>query len=167
MIDDIVINEFLGFKVFYRSGGRQFIAKKGELELEAPDEDTLKILIKRQKAELRKFKPVDVIKCDDLIVGRITSRAADLEEWIYFSYKGQNSQPRHSKELLGHYTWENSETKEKPKFVFLTDKNRQILADIRKEQEAIESCDNAISALKQKFEKPVTWETLEQAGDKT
>ena len=163
MTDDIEIRDFEGFKIFYRSWKRQFVGKKGEIELEAPDEETLQVLIKKQNTDQRKFKPIEVIRFQDVQDGRITSRAAHEDGWIYFSYKDSEGQPKHSKEFVGHHTWESLEDKAQPKFVELSEKNRQVLADIRKEQEAIQFCKAAIEKLKAQFEKPLNWKTLEQA----
>jgi hypothetical protein len=166
MTDDIEINEFLGFKVFYTSLGRVFFAKIGEIKVKAPNEDRLHDLIKQQLAEQRRFKPLNVIKTDDFLEGRITSRVAGDQHRIVFCWKNSENRITHNEERLDNYGWDREEPKQ-PRFVLYTPNNKLILADIRKEQEAIESCSNAISALKEKFEKPVTWETLEQAGDKT
>jgi hypothetical protein len=156
----IFIRQHEGFRIYYEF--RKFKAIKGEVEIEAPTEDELVDLIKKHNAESRRFKPIDVIKVDDCKKGRITSRVAENDKEVYFSFEA-DKEKKHTKERLMSYDWENRD-KKYSYFVEATPKNLQILADIEKENEAILSCYRAIEQLKKKFEKPVSWETVEKAA---
>jgi hypothetical protein len=176
MIDDIEqikkhgtpirVNE-QGYQICYYY--RQFFAIKEAYLIRADTEKELEILIKNHAADLRRFKPIEVIRIEDGVRGRLTSRVSDREDELYFSYS-EDGEKKHTKERLMDYSWgfEKEKKHHTPKFVEVTPKNSQILTDIQKEQEAIEACERAIEKLKKQFEKPVTWETVEKAaGEKS
>jgi hypothetical protein len=156
-----------GYMIYYFE--RRFKAVrplgKGDIVIEAETEAELEVLIKKHEAELRRFKPLDVIRVSDVTVGRITSRAAESEKMIYFSCTNEFGKPTHVQVPLESYGWEHDE-ENKAKFVELTEKNKQILAQILNKKQVIEAHEKEMAALKKQFEKPVTWETLEKAGGK-
>lgn len=152
-----------GYQIYYYL--RQFFAIRETNIIKAEAEKELEILIKNHEAELRRFKPVEVIRVEHGIRGRLTSRAADAKDEVYFSFKDASGQSSHLKERISTHRWEPE--KALPKFVEVTPKNLQLLKDIEKEQEAIRSCEAAVEKLKRQLEKPVTQETIDKAAGET
>jgi hypothetical protein len=157
-----------GYMIYYFE--RRFKAvrplDKGDTVIEAETEEELEIAIKKHEAELRRFKPLDVLRLSDVVVGKITSRAADSEKMIFFSYKDDQGNQMHNKNLLESYTFKEGEEGYEANFVELTTKNRVTLAHIEKKKKEIVVLESEIASLKEHFEKPVTWERLEKAGGK-
>ena len=73
-----------GYTIYYHY--REFYAIKETTIIRAETEKELEILIKNHEAELRRFKPVEVIRVEDGVRGRLTSRVADAKDEVYFSF---------------------------------------------------------------------------------
>jgi len=158
----LYIRDKEGFRIEYDDSRREFRATKGNVSIKADTERELDDLIKKHQRDERKFKAVEVIMIGEAVKGKITSRVADDENCVHFSFRDAGGTAAHTKERLMGYAW----TPElyKHRFVEATPKNLQILSEIEREKEAIKASENIIEKLKAQFEKPVTWETIEQAA---
>jgi len=157
----IFIREYEGFRIYY--GYKKFIAVKGDVELKANTETELQVIIKQHNREKRRFKPINVIKVNDDLTGRITSRAADTESQVWFSYR-LHDEAKHTKERLESYSWQHGEGG-KSLFVEATEENLVILGEISELQLKIGMLNKEIIAKRKSYDKPVTWELIDkQAG---
>lgn len=155
-----------GFQITYDKWSHKFTATKGDRSIDADTEPELQELIKQDMRELRKFKPIDVIKVFSDSEGRLTSRVADSESMVWFSHS-EDGEKKHTQEMLDEtYSWQTK--KQPPNFVKASQKNKKILQDIRAAQSQIQDIEQQISTLRDSYEEPVTWEIVNKAaGEKT
>ena len=161
-MNDVDIRIFQRWQITYSPYSYTFTAKRGAKTLTADTQEQVEELIKEQIRESRRFKPLQVIQTEYERVGRITSRVADSDTHIYFSYKEEGAKrAKHTQEKLESSGWGSDTTSY---FVLATPANLKILEKIRKKREQISSIEKRISKLSEKFKDPVTWELLVKKG---
>lgn len=132
-------------------------------KLEAKTLAELEELIKRQESDDRHFKPIDVIAVEGGQIGRITSRVADRDTEVYFTFKPRpdHAKPTRTRERLEGYSWGGDV---KHRFVKATTENLEILKAIQADQAQIEALSVDQAELRKKYKDPVTWDTIEEQG---
>jgi len=148
-------------------GYRAFIAYRDDKKVaSANTEEELQQKIKDFEASQRKFKPLKVIRVDQNKEGKITSRDAQYpDDHVIFSYKTGGTS-YHGRETSGHIgvlvqRWKGDYT-----FVEATAKNLEILKKIKFQKKKIVALEDDIEKLKEGYEKPVTFERLDElAGE--
>jgi hypothetical protein len=157
------------FEMYYYNN--KFYAIKDETVLEATTESELAEVVKIHMRDLRRFKPIDVIKVDSNQVGKLTTRAADADDYVTFAFKdnNENGKPKHTKEPLMRYSYLGLGKEEnRANFVEATQTNLAILKKIDSKLAQIESIQKEIDEAKKTYEKPVMRERIEEAlGEKT
>jgi len=140
-----------------------FIAYKDDKKVAfAKTELELQGKIKDFEASQRKFKPFKVIRVDREVEGKITSRDAQYpDDHVVFSYKTGGT-TYHGKVAHGHtgvlvQRYDGDYT-----FVEATMKNLEILKKIKFQRKKIAALKDDIEKLKEGFEKPVTYEKLDE-----
>ena len=159
---EVKLIEFEGWTVYVDQWGT-FTAVKDEKKLEDKSLEVLKENIKRQNSDDRRFKPIDAIKVNSDMLGRITSRVADNNSCIYWTFKEtpEAKTSRTQESLEGYRSWGD----ERYPFVMATVANREILAKI----EALRTQEDAIlkemQTLRKSYTRPVTWKEVDAQGE--
>ena len=159
---DIKLTEIDGFQITVSEYGT-FYAVKGDVKYDAKNMDDLKEVLKRHKSEVRRFKPIDVIHLDSEMTGRVTSRVADNDVEVYFTYKDPSYEKKVRKAIrVENYGWGSDPLKHN--FVLDTEANRAILAEIWKKEAERKQIGKDITRLKTTFADPLTWDVINKAG---
>ena len=168
----VKLKDFEGWAIVVSEYNGTFEAKKGEQEkLSAKTLAELEEFIKRQNAEARHFKPIDVIDKDSDRVGRITSRVKDDQLSVYFTFKNPDEPKEKATRTQSNVetsSWSrsyNDESKTKNyEFVQTTKENLAILAEIHEAQAQREAIDDYIRGLRLTYSDPVTWTMIDKAA---
>lgn len=163
----VELKEFNGWTIEVNEYNGEFSAKKSDKEcLVAKSLMELEELIKRQNADDRHFKPIDVFRVSDCKKGRITSWVADKKDEVYFSsyaYPSDKKMSRTPERLVPYY-----HDDDKIKFVIASPANLAIVAKINETESLIHDLNERIKKLKATFVDPVTAETIKsQSGQDT
>lgn len=162
--NQIKIRDYQGYEIYYAH--REFIAyNKGEKKrvVSARTEAELAEKIKAFEKSLKQFKPLNVIKVDVEKEGRLTSRDAQYpDDHVIFSYKTSDSSSRGGKATYGHTGVLVQRYDGTYAFVEATPKNLEILKKIKYQGKKITALKDDIEKLKKGFEKPITFERLEE-----
>lgn len=158
---DVKLTEIDGFQITVSTYGT-FTATKGDVEYDAKNLDELKEVLKRHKSDVRRFKPINVIRLDGT-TGRVTSRVADNDVEVYFTYKDPSYEKKVRKAVrVEEYNWRSGPTEYN--FFLDTEENRAVLGEIWKKIAERKQIEKDILRLKKTFKDPITWDVINKAG---
>lgn len=165
--DEIEVKKIGDYIVFLIPYNGSFFAKKGDVRLDADTLPKLEEIIKRQQANDRHFDPIDVIEVGDEKLGRITSRVADNDREVYFTFKDKpNDKPTRVAKSLEETYWGRSEDEPKHNFVKATPTNLAVRQKIKDLSIQIAELYADQKDLRATYDDPITWEVIgKQAGE--
>lgn len=165
---EVFLKNFEGFEVKVTSYGNFYAYKEGSKKA-VYSGDTMAELeekIKRHISNARHFKPIDVIHVRSGRVGRITSKVADREEWVFFTHKA-NPDERASRSEQRLIDYSNRYDEEpKPEFARVNPTNLAILKAIEKLDVDRAAIRAEQDKLRGTFTDLVTWDDIEPKGAK-
>ena len=152
-----------GFDIKVGSSGTFYAYEKGTTKeiYSAKTLEELEEKVKRHVSNARHFKPIDVIQIDADRVGRITSKVADREDFVYFTHKEKpEERATRSESRLISYSFGRHEDNQ-PVFAKATPENLEILKQIRDLDEQQKILRDRQDALRKLYQNKVTWEDIE------
>jgi hypothetical protein len=169
----VVVKEFKGFVISISPYNGTFYAyeKKDEEKKEkyrAATMGELEEIIKRHVSNKRHFKPINVIHIDDDRVGRITSRTADRDDSVYFTFRkdptDKKERPSRTTARIEGYEWVEGNRQPTWEFAQATEANLTVLEKIKDLDNQIKALRTLQQELRKTYGEPVTWELIEERG---
>lgn len=162
----VVLKELDGFIIKVNPwNGKFYAAAKGdEKGRDLYDGNTLQELeekIKRHNSNKRRFKPLEVISIGSDKIGRITSRVADSDSQIYFTWKPSPTE-RASRIQTPLLNYGFGKDKNKPLFAKATVANLAVFNKIKDIESQIKTLRDLQESFRGTYGNLVTWDTIDE-----